>query len=71
MAIRLTQGKHLSYLLKDVTMSKKIIDLVIYMDAVILNEGESAEDVINYLKKKYPLPWGYEWEINHEEIIDD
>lgn len=48
-----------------------MIDLVIYMDAVTLKEGESAEDVIDYLKKKYDIPWGYEWEVTHEEIIDD
>lgn len=52
-------------------MSKKMIDLVIYMDAVTLEEGETAETIIDYLKEKYPIPWGYEWEVTHEEIIDD
>ena len=50
---------------------KKIVDLTIYMDGLRLDDGEKVEDVINYLKKRYPLPWGYDWEVTHEETFTD
>ena len=52
-------------------MSKKMIDVTIYMDAVTLEEGETAETIIDYLKERFPIPWGYVWEVTHEEIVDD
>lgn len=52
-------------------MSKKIVDLVIHMDGLMLNDGESVDDVIAYLEDKYPLPYDYIYEVTYEEIIDD
>ena len=49
----------------------KIIDLTIWMDGLKLEDGESEEAVIDYLKERYPLPWGYEWEVTHEESFVD
>lgn len=57
--------------LKGLTMSKRMIDLIIYMDGLTLDEGESAEDVVNYLKEKYELPWEYVYEVTYEETVDD
>lgn len=52
-------------------MSKKIVDLVIHMDGLMLKDGEDVDDVISHLKQRYPLPYDYIYEVTYEEIIDD
>ena len=52
-------------------MSKRIVDLTIHMDGLCLEDGESVEDVIKYLKRRYKLPWDYVWEVRYEEAVDD
>lgn len=47
----------------------KIIDLTIWMDGLKLEDGETADTVIEYLEKKYPLPYGYEYEVTYEESL--
>ena len=49
----------------------RIVDLTIWMDGLKLKDKESVEDVIKHLETKYSLPWGYEWEITHEESFTD
>lgn len=52
-------------------MSKRLIDLVIYADGIILEDGETEEDVVEYLKDKYDSLYAFTYEVNYEEIIDD
>ena len=48
-----------------------MIDLVLNLDSLFLKDGETVDDLVEYLKKKYEF--GYEpiYEVTYEEIIDD
>ena len=52
-------------------MSKRLIDLVIYADGIILDEDEDVEDVVEYLEDAYSSEYAFTYEIDYEEIIDD
>lgn len=52
-------------------MSKRLIDLVIYADGIILEDGETVEDVVKYLEDKYPSQYPYLWRVDYEETLDD
>ena len=63
-----------SFLLKQEIMSKKIVDIVVYLDGLIISEDESVDDVINIIEKKL-IEEGYmgiyptKCKVDYEEII--
>ena len=40
-------------------MSKRLIDLVIYADGIILYEDEEVEDIIEYLEEAYSSQYAF------------
>ncbi len=52
-------------------MSKRIVDVVFNVDGLILNDGESVEDVANFLERKLGLVYKVIYSVTYEETIDD
>lgn len=52
-------------------MSKRIVDVVFNVDGLILNDGESVEDVANFLERKLELVYKVVYSVTYEETIDD
>ena len=54
-----------------VTMSKKMIDVVLNIDSLFLTEEQSVDDVVNHLREKFDFGYEPTWEILYEESVDD
>ena len=48
-----------------------MIDLVINIDSLFLNEGESVDDVIAHLRERWDFGYEPTWEVLYEEVVDD
>ena len=48
-----------------------MIDLVLNLDSLFLKDGETVDDLVKYLKKKYEFGYEPTYEVTYEEIIDD
>lgn len=50
---------------------KKMIDLVINIDSLILECDESADDVVDHLRERFDFGYEPTLEILYEETVDD
>lgn len=48
-----------------------MIDVVLNIDSLFLKDGESVDDVIDYLRKRWDFGYEPTYEVLYEEIIDD
>ena len=48
-----------------------MIDLVLNIDSLFLNDGESVDDIINHIREKWDMGYEPTWEVLYEEIVDD
>lgn len=49
---------------------KKIIDLQLNIDGIILEDGESIEDILNEVKSKIKTSYDIQYNILYEEEIE-
>lgn len=54
-----------------VTMSRKMIDVVINIDSLIVSEDQTIEDVVQSIQNQFEMGYEPTWEVLYEEIIDD
>lgn len=52
-------------------MSKRQIDLVIHINGLILEDGETEDDVVKHIEDKYPSLYPCVWRVDYEETLDD
>lgn len=52
-------------------MMKRMIDVVINLDSVILDENESLDDMIELLRTKFDIGYSPTYEVLYEEYFDD
>ena len=51
---------------------KRMVDLVLNLDSLILDDDESVEDILEYLQEKYSFGYEPTYEVLYEEeIVDD
>ena len=48
-----------------------MIDLVLNIDSLFLKDGETVDDVVNYLRERFEFGYEPTWEVLYEEIVDD
>ena len=48
-----------------------MMDVVINIDSLFLEEGETVDDVINHIREKYKFGYEPTYEVLYEEIIVD
>lgn len=48
-----------------------MIDLVINIDSLLLQDGESVDDMVDKIQEEYDIGYPITYEVTHEEIIDD
>ena len=48
-----------------------MIDLVLNIDSLFLKDGETVDDVVNYLRERFDFGYEPTWEVLYEEIVDD
>ena len=52
-------------------MSKKMIDLVLNIDSLILEEDDSIDRLIDHIREKYSFGYEPTYEVLYEEEIKD
>lgn len=52
-------------------MSKKMIDAVIWLDGLILKDGELMENITDMIEDNFCIKYPVKYEVNYEEVIDD
>lgn len=51
-------------------MSKRMVDAVINLDGLILEDGESLDDVCELIKENYSIGYEMVYEVTYEEKTD-
>ena len=59
------------FLLRDVTILKRMIDVVLNIDSLMLDDDETVDDVIDCLKEKFSFGYEPTYEVLYEEEIAD
>ena len=52
-------------------MSKKIVDCVLTIDGLQLDDGESVDDLIAHIGKRFETSYDIVYDVSYEEIIVD
>ena len=50
-------------------MSRMMIDVVINIDSLILEDGQSVDDLIDHIREKFQLGYEPTWEVLYEEKL--
>ena len=48
-----------------------IVDAIVNLDSIHLKDGETMDDVIDYLKERWEFGYEPQYEVTYEEIVDD
>lgn len=60
------------FLSNGVTMTKRMIDVVLNIDSLMLEEGQSVDDIIDCIKERFSFGYEPTYEVLYEEeIVDD
>lgn len=50
-------------------MSRMMIDVVINIDSLILEDGQSVDDLIDHIREKFQFGYEPTWEVLYEEKL--
>lgn len=48
-----------------------MVDVVLNIDSLFLKDGESVDDVVDYLRKRWDFGYEPTYEVLYEEVVDD
>ena len=48
----------------------KMIDVILNIDSLFLEDGESVDDVVDYLRKRFDFGYEPQWEVLYEEMVE-
>lgn len=52
-------------------MSKKMVDVVLNIDSLILDEDDSIDRLIDHIREKYSFGYEPTYEVLYEELVDE